>query len=183
MKVVLDANVLYPAVLRSLLIDLALFGAYEAHWSQVIQDEWQRNLLLNRPELKAEQLRRVELLMNQALPNALIQGYEAALHGIELPDPDDAHVVAAAYHVGATVIMTANLKDFPQAVLEQYSIVTMSPDDFLSLMLEQQAAQVKQALQLQVERYRNPPVTLKQLLQRLEKQGLSMFSKRIQEQL
>lgn len=182
MKAVLDANVLYPAALRSLLIDLAVLGAFEAHWTALIQEEWQRNLLKNRPELRPEHLRRVEMMMNKALPAAQVQGYEGAGQGIELPDPDDAHVVAAACHVGAEVIVTANLRDFPADVLKHYGIVATSPDDFLCLLIVQKPACLLEALQLQVERYRNPPVTLQQLLEQLSRQGTPVFARRFQEQ-
>ena len=112
MKAVLDANVLYPVALRSLLIDLAVLGVYEAHWTERIQEEWQRNLLENRPELPADNLKRVQLLMERALPNALIQSANVDLSAIALPDPDDLHVLAAALQAKAEVIITSNLRIF-----------------------------------------------------------------------
>lgn len=183
MKAVLDANVLYPATLRSLLIDLAVLGAYQAHWTAQIQQEWQHNLLENRPDLKADNLQKVEMLMNRALPGALIVDSEELGAEITLPDPDDAHVVTAALQVEADVIVTANLRDFPESILKPYGMVAMSPDQFLGVLFEQQPARLLQALQLQVERYRNPPLTLQQLLDQLAKQGIPRFAKRLQEQL
>ena len=182
MKAVLDANVLYPAILRSLLIDLALLGAYEAHWTELIQQEWQRNLLKNRPTLKPENLKKVELLMNRALPDALVTGHESLIADINLPDPDDAHVVAAARHVGADNIVTANLRDFPKRLLEPYGITPLSADQFLVRLHTENAACISEALMIQSERYRNPPVTVDELLNQLSKQGAATFVKQFQEQ-
>ncbi len=180
MKAVLDANVLYPATLRSLLVDLAILGAYEAHWTELIQQEWQRNLLVNRPSLKPENLRKVELLMNTALPGALITGHEPLMAGLSLPDPDDAHVVVAALQAGADTIVTANLRDFPKKILSGFRITPLSADQFLMALLAQNPAVVKEALMTQRDRYRNPPVTVEDLLDQLTRQGAAKFARQFQ---
>lgn len=51
-----DANVLYPAELRNLLMNLALTGLFRAKWSAHVHEEWIANLLANRPDLEREQL-------------------------------------------------------------------------------------------------------------------------------
>lgn len=181
MKVVLDANVLYPAILRSLLMDLAVLGVYEAHWTARIQEEWQRNLLANRPELRPENLKRVQLLMERALPGALLHVNEMDLQGIELPDPDDLHVLAAAQCAAAEVIVTANLRDFPASTLAPLRLRAMSADQFLVTLLEKNPNSVQQALVLQRDRYRNPPVTITDLLTQLSKQGAAEFADRFLE--
>ena len=183
MKAVLDANVLYPATLRSLLVDLAVLKAYEAHWTALIQQEWQHNLLKNRPELPAWKLQRVEDMMNKALPTASVSDYEVAGTDINLPDPDDVHVLAVALAAGAEVIVTANLRDFPEQVLAQYGVRAISPSEFLTDLLAEQPMLVHQALQAQIERYRNPPVDMNQLLQQLAQQGAAEFTRAFQEQL
>lgn len=94
----LDANVLYPITLRDLLMWLAVSGTYDAHWTERIQQEWTRNLLADQPNLTAQQLERTKRLMNIALPSALVTGYETMIDRLELPDPDDRHVLAAAIH-------------------------------------------------------------------------------------
>ena len=91
----LDANVLYPAPLRDLLVQLALDGLFQARWSAEIDDEWRRNLLAARPELAA-QTERTQAIMRRALPDALVTGYAAHISGLSLPDPGDRHVLAAA---------------------------------------------------------------------------------------
>ena len=92
---ILDANVLYPQLVRDSLLSLAVAGLYHARWSQAIHDEWTRNLAQDRPEL-APKLPAVVELMNASVPDCLVTNYEKLVTSIELPDPDDRHVVAAA---------------------------------------------------------------------------------------
>lgn len=68
---------------------------YHARWSRAIHDEWTRNLVKDRPEL-APKLPAVLELMNASVPDCLVTNYEKLVTSIELPDPDDRHVVAAA---------------------------------------------------------------------------------------
>ena len=88
---VYDACVLYPAPLRNFLMWLGLSGRFRVRWSAQIHDEWKRNLLANRPDLTAEQLDRTSGLMDRAIPDALVTGYEPLVAGLKLPDPDCWH--------------------------------------------------------------------------------------------
>ena len=108
--VVYDANVLYPAQLRDLLMRLAVAGLVRAHWSDQIHEEWMENVLSNRPDLRQEQLERTRALMERALPSARIEGYEQHMASVSLPDPDDRHVVAAAIEIETEIIVTFNLR-------------------------------------------------------------------------
>ena len=92
----LDANVLYPAELRSFLMYLAVPGVYRAKWSKDIHEEWMSNLLLNRPDLTRAQLERTRDLMDKNAPDALVTGYEDLIPSLSLPDEGDRHVLAAA---------------------------------------------------------------------------------------
>ena len=93
---VYDACVLYPAPLKDFLMWLALSGLYRARWTQEIHHEWKRNLLKNRSDLTLEQLDRTSQLMDLAIPDACIDGYEDLVSGLTLPDENDRHVLAAA---------------------------------------------------------------------------------------
>jgi len=73
--VVFDACVLYPAPLRDFLLRLAISGLFSAKWTKQIHDEWTRNLLESRPELR-DKLPRTRQLMNSAVPDVLVTGYE-----------------------------------------------------------------------------------------------------------
>jgi len=98
--VIYDACVLYPAPLRDLLMRLALTDLYRARWTDMIHDEWTRNVLKQRPDLKAEDLERTRSLMNAHVRDSLITGFEHLIPSVELPDADDRHVVAAAVNGG-----------------------------------------------------------------------------------
>ncbi|MFK7603755.1 hypothetical protein ACI3L1_16240 [Deinococcus sp. SM5_A1] len=88
LRAVLDANVLYPAALRSLLIDLAVADLYLAFWTNEIHDEWIRNLALHRPELDRAKLERTRALMDRALETALLTDVPPLATAITLPDED-----------------------------------------------------------------------------------------------
>ena len=124
---VYDANVLYPSLLRDLLIRVATKAAVQARWSELILDEVFRNLILNRPDLRPESLTRTRTLMNDAIRDVTITGHEYLTGGLELPDPDDRHVLAAAIHAQAEVIVTFNLKDFPTDALDPFGVAFAAP--------------------------------------------------------
>jgi len=170
--VVYDACVLYPAALRDLLVHLALTGAYRARWSTQIHREWTRNLLENRPDLLPAQLERTVELMNLAVPDCLISDYEPLMAGLDLPDLDDRHVLAAAIKCGASVIVTYNLKDFPYEVLRSFGIEAQHPDAFLSDIWDLDQAAVLQAVRKQRTSLRNPQLDASQLLDILRQQQL-----------
>jgi len=130
--VLYDACVLYPALLRDFLMWLGLSGCFRARWRRTIQDEWKRNVLRNRPGLSRAQLDRVSDLMDKAIPECLVEGYEALIADLHLPDPDDRHVLAAAIHGEASIIVTFNLRDFPREALAPFGIGALHPDDFNS---------------------------------------------------
>ena len=132
MPVVLyDANVLYPSTLRDVLIRIGIARLATPRWTDQILDEVFRNLTANRPDLDPQRMSRTRTLMNRAIRDVLVTGYEHRIGDLVLPDPDDRHVLAAAIESGAQVIVTKNLKDFPVGVLEPHGITARHPDTFL----------------------------------------------------
>ena len=136
-KAVLDAYVLYSAPLRGLLLNLAEDELFDPFWSEEIQDEWSRNLLKNRPNLKREKVERTCWKMEFHFPDSLIQGYEPIIPRLTLPDPKDRHVLAVAVHAKAEFIVTFNLKDFPKTVLQPFGIEAISPDEFVFRIIQE----------------------------------------------
>ena len=130
--VLYDACVLYPAPLRDLLMQLALADLFQARWTDEIHDEWTRNVLADRPDITPASLARCRRLMDEHVPDCLVTGYEPLIPTLTLPDPDDRHVLAAAIHGGAELIVTFNLGDFPASVLEPYDIEAVHPDEFIA---------------------------------------------------
>ncbi|MFJ3077814.1 PIN domain-containing protein [Pseudomonas sp. NPDC087029] len=167
-----DANVLYPAPLRDLLMNLALTGVYRARWSANIHEEWKRNLLLNRPDLTRTQVDRTSALMDAAVPDALVTDYEPLVEGLDLPDVEDRHVLAAAIKCNASVIVTFNLKDFPASVLGSFDIEPLHPDDFIADLWDLDKAAVLEAAQRQRMSLKTPPHSVQEYLDRLLQQKL-----------
>lgn len=170
--VILDACVMYPAPLRSYLMYLAQTGLYRARWTENIHDEWTRNLLINRPDLSAEKLQRTRELMNQHIPDCLVEGFESLIDGIVLPDEDDRHVVAAAVKGQAEGIITFNLKDFPNDALSPLGLTAIHPDEFLSDMFELDPSKSVLAAQNQRRSLRNPKMSVDEYLEVLQRQKL-----------
>ncbi|MDH0759327.1 PIN domain-containing protein [Pseudomonas juntendi] len=177
--VIYDACVLYPAPLRDLLMHLALTGAYRARWSVQIHDEWTRNVLKNRSDLTKYQLDRTVVAMNRAVPDCLVNDYEPLMQGLDLPDEDDRHVLAAAIKCGASVIVTYNLKDFPAEILKRFEIEALHPDVFLADIWDLDQAAVLEAVQKQRASLKNPRYTARELLDTLLKQRLPEIVKHL----
>lgn len=167
-----DADVLYPASLRDLLVRLGLTGLFRARWTEAILDEAIGNLLRNRPDLEPERLARTRELMCQAVPDCLVEGYERLIAGLELPDPDDRHVLAAAIRCHAQVIVTQNVDDFPVDHLRVYGLEAQTPDEFVLHLVDLAPATVAAVVQQQADALTKPALTLADLLDRLREIGL-----------
>ena len=111
--------------------------------------------------------------MNKAVPECLVTGYEGLIDRITLPDPDDRHVLAAAVHCQAGVIVTFNRKDFPTEAVAPYGIEVQHPDDFVSHLLDLDAAGVCAAVRDQRQALKNPPKSVRELLDTLLAQQLA----------
>ena len=177
--VVLDACVLYPSFLRDLLIRLGLTGLYQPKWSATIEDEWQRNLLANRADLTPEQIQRTAVLMNTALPDAMITGFEPLIDSVDLPDVDDRHVVAASVRSNSEIIVTFNLKDFPAPALDAFGIEALHPDDFVMDLFDLNRALVLSAVTTQRSNLRRPPMSVDEYLEALLRQGMAQTVKEL----
>lgn len=156
-------------------MELALTDLFRAKWSYMIHDEWMRSVLKDRPDLSRGALERVRDLMNMHVRDCLVENFEDLIPTLKLPDSDDRHVLAAAIRGRADVIVTYNLKDFPEKELQQYGIAPQHPDDFLTHLLDLAAGPVCTAVQIHRKRLRNPGKTVDEYLETLERQALSEF--------
>ncbi len=129
---VFDACILYPFHLRNILVQAAVDRLVDARWTDAIHDEWIRNRTAGAPAIPAERLETTRRLMNEALPTAMVSGYEDYIPAVNLPDPNDRHVVAAGIAAGAAVILTWNLRHFPAKELKKFGLRRETPDAFLS---------------------------------------------------
>lgn len=166
-----DACVLYPAPLRDLLMWLALTDLFRARWTDRIHDEWIRAVLRERPELKAN-LERTRAMMNAHVRDCLIAGYEPLIETLDLPDPDDRHVLAAAITARADLIVTKNLHDFPAERLAPFRIETRHPDAFVRNLLDLDEPTVLAAIAEHRASLRHLPKSVEEYLDTLIAQGL-----------
>ncbi len=84
-------NVLYSAALRDVLVTLASFDVYAPRWTNLIHDEWIRNVVLKRPSTNRGRLEDTRRAMERAIPGALVENFEPLIETLRLPDPNDRH--------------------------------------------------------------------------------------------
>ena len=172
LTVVYDACVLFSAVHRDLLMFLAMSRFFQACWSNAIHEEWMGSLLKKQPELRRERLERTRRMMDEHVDDCLVEGYEYLIDGLILPDPNDRHVLAAAIHAEARIIVTFNLNDFPPSALAPYGIKAMTPDDFVTYLIDTDPQIVLESIALHRANLRNPPKTVDEFLESLRRHQL-----------
>lgn len=166
---VLDACVLYPTVLREILLGCAAEGLFEPAWSDRIAEEWARTAerhggagdgALARGEITRLGARFARTRV------AHDTGEEAALW---LPDPADIHVLATARAAGAAGIVTLNLRDFPRAELLPLGLIAVHPDPFLLDLMGDAPAVVERvvgAVHAEAQRLSGSDLPLRDLMKR-----------------
>ncbi len=179
MIVDLDACVLFPAPLRDFLLHLALLDVIQARWTEDIHHEWIRNVLRTRPDLTERQLKRTRNLMDLHVRDCLVYDYRQLINGLDLPDPDDRHVLAAAIKCEAEAIVTFNLRDFPKDILAEYKLIALTPDDLISKKFSSSGSNIREAFNRQLSSLTNPVRTSEELLATLHQQGLSKTVKKL----
>ena len=145
---------------------------YQAKWTTQIIGELTNALLRDREDLTTEQMDHLAERLSVATRDCLVEGYEALIPSFELPDPHDRHVLAAAVRAGAQVIVTANLKDFPEEELAPFGIEAQSADDFVLFAIDLNQAKVVGAIHEQAAALKSPPLSADELLDALEACGL-----------
>lgn len=165
------------------MIRLAQTRRFQARWTEEIQREWLAALLRHRPELDNAKLQRTMMLINQAVPDCLVTGYGHLIDQLSLPDPNDRHVLAAAIRSGAQVIVTMNLKDFPQEALADFDIDVRHPDDFILDLADLDPAIMTAAAKLQRAALKNPPLSAETFVDTLRRRGLPGVAGFLQSQI
>ena len=181
--VVVDANVLYDAAARDLLIRFALRGLVRVRWTEHILDECFHALRSNRPDLQEERLSRVRKLMCEAVPDCIVTGHEPLIEAIELPDAGDRHVLAAAVKSDAQAIVTFNTKDFPSESIARYHLEVIHPDDFFVNQIDLDPIAAVHVIQEIAQDLRAPPKTPAEIVDGLESRGLAVTASRLRELL
>ena len=130
MRVLLDACVLYPTMLREILLGAAKRGLFTPLWSPRLLEEWRRAAARAGPRVAAQATTEIALL-EAAWPGSLVRLPQGSGTGLWLPDPDDIHVLAAALAGRADAILTVNVRDFPTRVMADHGLARLVPDPFL----------------------------------------------------
>lgn len=169
---ILDANVLYPAELRSFLLYMYTHGAFHPRWTDEIHAEWMSNLLANRPDLTRAKLERTRGLMDRAAPEAAVTGYRRIISKLTLPDERDRHVLAAAIHCKAQIVVTNNVRDFPAQTLAPFGIQAQTPDSFVVGLWDQLQEKICAAAEKHRLSWMNPPATVPEYLEVLARLGM-----------
>lgn len=171
-SVLLDANILYPASLRSVFIQLSIEGLFHVRWTDDIHREWIENLLENEPRRERAKLERTRRLMDAAIEDCLVTDYADLIPTLNLPDPDDDHVLAAAIVGRCQAIITKDLGHFPATMFKEYGLEAVHPDQFLSRQLDAHPFKFCQALREILNQCKNPPYTIDEYLNILTQHGL-----------
>ena len=130
MKLLLDACVLYPTVIRNLLISVSGEQKWDLIWTEQIFEEWRR--ASNKINLEAKAQTEAEIaILKSKYPKSMVNDYEKQIPKLYLPDKNDLHVLAAAIEGNASSIVTLNLRDFPNYELNKYGIRGVHPDELL----------------------------------------------------
>ncbi|MGI8551443.1 MAG: PIN domain-containing protein [Dehalococcoidia bacterium] len=170
----LDACVLYPAVLRDTLLRAAILGHYRLRWSEAILEELRRSLVRTGRATESRVQHLIEELTT-TFPTAAVLGYEDLTN--ELTNhPGDRHVLAAAIKGSASLIVTDNLKHFPRAILEAHGIEAQRPDRFLSALAELSPGELTRIVVEQAADLTHPPLTPAQVLERLKRHAPTFVS-------
>ena len=170
MKAVLDACVIFPTVLREILIGVAARGLYEPLWSDRILREWVLALRKFGPEAQAE-AEAQSVRLRAAFPRALLGEQPAIEARLLLPDLNDHHVLAVAIAGHADCIVTFNARDFPRHVLAEEGITRRDPDSLLWELWSHhpdQVAAVVHGVHATAQRLAGEALALKALLKRAQ---------------
>ena len=130
MRVVIDACVLYPTVMREMVLGVAEQGFFEPVWSERILEEWARAAHKLGPDGEAQARGEIALLRTH-WPKAEKPRDKGLESRLWLPDENDVHVLALAVSTSADAIMTLNKKDFPKSVLAEEGLDRVEPDGLL----------------------------------------------------
>lgn len=168
MKVLLDACVLYPTVMREVLLTVASKGLFTPLWSDRILEEWARAARKIGPMGEA-QARGEVALVKAAFPNASIKRHEGLEARLHLKDENDIHVLAAAIAGNADAIITMNAQDFPRHILAEEGLERWDPDSFLWRLWSDYPDEVASAVETvrqEAERLSGQPWELRKLMKK-----------------
>lgn len=177
---ILDANILFPYRKRDILLRCFEAELFQARWSKRILDEWTRNVIKQMPQIRDSILSQQRAMM-KLFPDAVISGHEPLAVALDLPDPDDRHVLAAAIHCCAQYIVTDNTKDFPANIMRKHEIEALNADEFLTKLFDLDRDATMSILEKMRKDYSKPAYSHSEFLDDLVVKGLPILAARVQE--
>ncbi len=181
MRVMIDACVLYPTVMREVFLGCASAGVFEPRWSERILEEWARAA----GKLGADQevWARGEIAALKAqFPQGEVRYDLAIERHYWLPDPADIHVLTAAVAGSCDAILTMNAKDFPKNILGDEGLLRLDPDGFARDLLQdwpEPMTAVANSVLREANRLSEMPWTMRALMKkaRLPRFGKALVAK------
>jgi hypothetical protein len=164
----LDANAIWSGAVRDTLLLAAERDLYRPLWTAEILDEMGRSLKRRRPDLDPGRIDRTVRRIAEAFPEAMVQGYRDLIPAMRNHEADR-HVLAAAVRGSAAAIVTWNRQHFPAEARTPYEIDVQSPDEFLCHLWSSDPDQMALVLAEQSEHLKNPPKSVRQVLETLRK--------------
>jgi predicted nucleic acid-binding protein len=168
----LDANVLHPAFLRAAMLWFADERLFRPAWSNDILKEWRRSVQRRHTDMTDERLDAMQAVMLEQFPDASIDGYEILVDALDLPDPSDRHVLAAAITGKCQGIITANTKHFPAPTVAPFTLEVVHPDDFIVNIIDLDPVRALTACRRHRAAMAKSAPTPEQYLERFEISGL-----------
>lgn len=167
----LDTNVIYPIDVRDLLFWFASYDLFVLKWSKHIFQEWSD--VMKRKGVSEMEITKRIAKAQKAFPDALVTEYEWLIESLSLPDEKDRHVLAAAIKSNADIIVTNNLKDFPDGYLEKFALTVKTADEFLTDVIDLNNNLALEAFRSLVLNRTNPNLDEYEMLDRFRKNGLT----------
>ena len=171
--VFLDACTLHRPYVRDTLLRLAEAETYRPLWSRDVLTEVRSSLV----EARGFDPAAIDYMLGEltdAFEDAVVAGYEPLID-VMTNDPGDCHVLAAAVKGGADALVTFNMRHFPPESVEAYRLEVLNPDAFLLNQFDLFPDVVMQVLDEQAASHRRPPHTVPELLDRLQRDGVTSF--------
>ena len=173
----LDACVLFPPLTRGLLLSAAAEGLLDPAWSPGVVAEWAHATARDHGPLAAEAVHREVGLMARRWPMGEAAPTREACDALSLPDEDDRHVLAAALKAGASLLVTANLRDFPAAKLRDLGLAPIHPDALLWELAGRAPEAVARALANTLRTFPALQADRAESVRALKRAGLPRFAK------
>lgn len=168
MKLLLDACVLYPTVMREVLLAVAAEGLFRPCWSARLLEEWARAAEklgpTGRPQAEAE-----IVLLRADWPEAELPPAPGLERRLWLPDPADIHVLAVAIAGSCDGIVTLNASDFPRNILAEEGLERIDPDQLLRGLWQahpEPVARAAEKVRVKAEALSGEPWEMRKLLKK-----------------